>query len=91
MANRREPARSRQQNSDPADEVFVVTTGPIRIRRGELFLGEEIRAALRIGKDTLQKWMDDGLPCAQPWTKSQVFNGDDVIDFMARHAKSRSV
>ena len=82
------PNQDDSEQSEQKNEVIVVS-GTIRIRRGELFLADEIRAALGVGRDTIQRWLDDGLPCSQPWTRGQIFSGDDILDFMARHAKVR--
>lgn len=61
----------------------------IRIRRDEVYRSDEVMAALGIGRDTLQKWLNDGLPYAQPSTRSMFFLGSDILDFLAARVKSR--
>lgn len=61
----------------------------IRIRRDEVYRSDDVKAAFGIAKETLQKWMDDGLPYAQPSTRSCFFLGSDILDFLAARVKNR--
>lgn len=60
------------------------------VQRGAVYTSDDLVGRLRIGKQTLQKWLNEGLPFAQPSTKSQLFIGDDVVDWLQSRTSTRS-
>lgn len=64
-------------------------TKRIRIRSGQIYLAEDVREALKIASVTLNCWIEQGLRCSQPGTKSRYFLGDDIIEWLFQNEKPK--
>lgn len=83
MSNRHPTHAARSVNGNLVRRADLSGLSPNR-----LYPGEAVVSKLGIGKNTLSKWVAEGLPVYGPNSRADLFLGREVIKFVTSSPKS---